>query len=260
MSEQNEIILDPNILTLLTEMEAVFNKFGIDYYVAGAFARDIQFQTKQPDSNFRKTNDVDLAVCINHEDHYNDVMDALVATNSFVRDEKEIIKLHYRLGIEVDLIPFGAIEDEKRNVKLTKPRAFTLQMPGFAEANAFTEEIKSGKLTLRTCSIEGLIMLKLISWDDRPERTHDLTDIDNIIDAYFNWNSDEIYSDHFEVMEKYDTNDLHFYMPKISAHIIGLKMKLLLADSTELFQRVKKILKKKPNPRWEALLNGLNEK
>jgi predicted nucleotidyltransferase len=260
MSEQNEILLDPNILTLLTEMEVVFNKFGIDYYVAGAFARDIQFQTKQPDSNFRKTNDVDLAVCINHEDHYNGVMDALVATNSFVRDEKEIIKLHYRLGIEVDLIPFGAIEDEKRNVKLSKPKAFTLQMPGFAEAAAFTEEIKSGSLLLRTCSIEGLIMLKLISWDDRTERTHDLTDIDNIIDAYFNWNSDEIYSDHFEVMEKYDTNDLHFYMPKISAHIIGLKMKLLLADSTELFQRVKKILKKKTNPRWEALLNGLNEK
>ena len=90
-------------------------------------------------------------------------MDALVATGSFMRDEKEIIKLHYRLGIEVDLIPFGEIEDEKRDVKLTKPKAFTLQMPSFAEASAFTEIIKSGHLTLRTCPIEGLIMLKLIS-------------------------------------------------------------------------------------------------
>jgi predicted nucleotidyltransferase len=110
MSEQNEIILDPNTITMLTEMEAVFSKFDIDYYLAGAFARDIQFQTKQPDSNFRKTDDVDLAVCISHEDRYNEVMDALVETGSFVRDEKEIIKLHYKLGIEVDLIPFGEMK------------------------------------------------------------------------------------------------------------------------------------------------------
>lgn len=259
MSEQNEITLDPNINTMLTEMEAVFKQFDIDYYLAGAFARDIQFQTKQPDSNFRKTDDVDLAVCISHEDRYNEVMNALEATGSFVRDKKEIIKLHYKLGLEVDLLPFGEIEDENRDVKLTKPIAFTLQMPGFAEAAAFTEEIKSGNLTLNTCPIEGLVMLKLISWDDRPQRTHDLTDIDNIIDAYFDWNSDEIYSNHFEVMEKYDTNDLHFYIPKISAHIIGLKMKPLLAASSELFERVNAILKKKQNPRWEALLIGLNE-
>ena len=258
MSEQNEIIINPNILTMLTELEAVFNKFDIDYYLAGAFARDIQFKTKTPDSNFRKTDDVDLAVCISHEDRYNEVMDALEATGSFVRDKQEIIKLHYRLGIEVDLIPFGDIEDKKRNVKLTKPRAFTLQMPGFAEAAAFTEEIKSGGLTLKTCPIEGLVMLKLISWDDRPYRTHDLTDIDNIIDAYFDWNSDEIYSNHFEVMEKYDTDDLHFYLPKISAHIIGLKMNLLLFKSPTLFVRVNAILKKQQNPRWEALENGLN--
>jgi hypothetical protein len=60
-------------------------------------------------------------------------------------------------------------------------------------------------------------------------------------------------------MEKYDTNDLHFYMPKISAHIIGSKIKPLLAGSPELLERVITILKKKQNPRWEALLNGLKE-
>lgn len=259
MSESNEIILDPNIITMLTEMESVFSKFEIDYYFAGAFARDIQFQTKQVDSNFRKTDDVDLAICISHEEHYNEVMNALVETGSFVRDENEIIKLHYRLGIEVDLIPFGTIENEKREVKLTKPKAFTLQMPGFAEAAAFTEVIKSGNLTLKTCPIEGLVMLKVISWDDRPQRTHDITDIDNIIDAYFEWNSDEIYSNYFEVMEKYDTNDSKFYLPKVSAHIIGLKMKPILASSPKLFERIIMILTKKQNPRWEALSNGLKQ-
>ena len=259
MSEQNEITLDPNVVTMLTEMEAVFSKFDIDYYLAGAFARDIQFQTRQPDSNFRKTDDVDLAICISHEDRYNEAMDALEATGSFVRDKKEIIKLHYRLGLEVDLIPFGEIEDDRRNVKFTKPKAFTLQMPGFAEAAAFTEEIKSGDLTLKTCPIEGLVMLKLISWDDRPQRTHDLTDIDNIIDAFFDWNSDEIFEIHHDIFNSYKDAEEAMWEKVISAHIIGRKMKPLLVASPELFERVNTILKKKQNPRWEALIKGLNE-
>lgn len=259
MSEQNEIILDPAILAMLSEMEVVFKRFGIDYYLAGAFARDVHFQSKHTGKIYRRTDDVDLAVLINNEDKYNVVMDALVASGSFTRDSDEIIKLYYKSGLEVDLIPFGGIEDANREVKLTKPKAFTLQMPGFLETFPFIEILKSGSFSLKTCPIEGLIMLKLISNNDRPDRTHDLTDIDNIIDEYFDWNSEEIYTAHSDVLDKYDTNDLKFYMPKISAHTIGRKMKPLLAGSQDLRQRVIGILKGKVNPRWEALLKGLTE-
>jgi len=199
-----------------------------------------------------------LAICISHEDRYNEIMDALVATGSFSRNQKETIKLHYRLGIEVDIIPFGGIEDENRVVRLTKPIAFSLQMPGFAEAAAYIEEIKSGNLILKTCSVEGIVMLKLISYNDRPQRTHDLTDIDNIIDAYFYWNSDDVYANHFEIMEIYETDD-SLYLPKISAHVIGRKIKLLLDNSPDVYHRVLDILANSPNPRWEAIKNGLNE-
>ena len=119
MSDKNEIQLDPNTIEMLHEMETVFKKFDIEYYLAGAFARDIQFQTKNSEIFIRKTDDIDLAVCISHEEKYNEVMEALVATGSFTRDEKEIIKLHYRLGKEVDLIPFGEIENAERVVHLT---------------------------------------------------------------------------------------------------------------------------------------------
>ena len=57
MSENNEIILHENVLTMLSEMEEVFKKFEIDYYMAGAFARDIYYQKKQSDKEYRKTND-----------------------------------------------------------------------------------------------------------------------------------------------------------------------------------------------------------
>jgi predicted nucleotidyltransferase len=133
-------------------------------------------------------------------------------------------------------------------------------MPGFLETFPFVETIKSGELSLKTCPIEGLVMLKLISHNDRPQRTHDLTDIDNIIDEYFDWNIDEIYSRHNDLFDKYDTNDLKFYMPKIGAHIIGRKMKPLLIESIMLRQRVIGILEKSLNPRLESLLKGLLDK
>ncbi|MDE3181933.1 MAG: nucleotidyl transferase AbiEii/AbiGii toxin family protein [Bacteroidota bacterium] len=239
-------------------MEAVFSQFGIEYYLAGAFARDVQFKTRNSHSFARKTNDIDLAVCISHEDKYNEVMEALVATGSFTRDPDEIIKLYHRSGGEVDLIPFGEIENKERAVHLTKPKAFTLQMPGFAEVFPFIEQLKSGNLVINTCPVEGLVMLKLLSWHDKPHRTHDLEDIDKIIDAYFDWNADEIYSQHFDVMERYDTGDLN-YLSKISAQVVGRKMRLILAPSAELMERILKILSMRENPRWVAIKNGIME-
>lgn len=257
MSEEKEIQLSPNVIEMLHEMENVFNKFGVEYYLVGAFARDVQFQTKNPESFIRKTNDIDLAISISNENGYNAIIDALVATSSFTRDEKEIIKLHYKLGIEVDLIPFGKIEDQNREVKLKKPKAFTLQMPGFAEAFPFIEIIKLGDLAINTCPIDGLVMLKLISWDDRPHRTKDIDDIEKIIKAYFDWNTDEIYETYFDVMEIYDTNDVYFYLPKVSAHIIGRKMKRLLETSPDLKNRIINILGKREDPLWESIKMGL---
>lgn len=259
MSEPIEISLDPNTVQMLHEMETVFSKFGIEYYLAGAFARDVQFKTKNANSFARKTDDVDLAVCISHEEKYNEVMEALVATGSFTRDKNEIIKLYYRLGLEVDLIPFGEIENEKREVRLTKPKAFTLQMPGFAEAFPFIEQVKSDKLVLNTCPVEGLVMLKLISWHDRPHRIDDLDDIDKIVDAYFDWNADEVYEKHNDIFDKYEGTEPALWQPVIAAHIIGRKMKPMLAASPDLLQRILTILAMRENPRWAAISNGLNE-
>jgi predicted nucleotidyltransferase len=257
MSERSEISLDTVTVQILHAMEVVFRGFDIEYYVVGAFARDVQFLTKNSETFARKTNDIDLAVCVNNEDKYNALIDALVATGSFTRDKDEIIKLHYRLGNEVDLIPFGEIEDKKRVVHLTKPKVFILQMPGFTEVFPFIETIKSGNLLLNVCPVEGLIMLKLLSWDDRPHRTHDLEDIDTIIDAYFDWNADEVYHSHNDIFERYDNEDPARWQSVIAAHIVGRKMKPMLEVAPDLHERILRILEKKENPRWVGIRNGL---
>lgn len=259
MSDNSEELLNPIVLELLQQMKQVFQQFGIDYFMAGAFARDLHFENREDKTKLRKTNDIDIAVCVNHEEHFHELITALEKTGDFSQSQTKPIKLRHKMGIEVDLIPFGEIENELRETKLSKPKVFVINTPGFAEAAAFAVEIKSGGITLKTCPIEGLIMLKLISWDENNGRVHDLTDIDHIIDAAQDWFSDEIFEIHFDLLEKYDVNDLHFYMKRVTAHVIGREMNKLLKGSPDLKALVISILGKRENPRWAAMKNGLSE-
>lgn len=259
MFESTEQLLTPNVLQMLRQLVKVFSKFGIDYFIVGAFARDLHFEKYDDNTILRKTSDIDIAICLNDESQFQSIVEALITTGDFKQNEKEPIKIEYKHGIEIDLIPFGEIENDHREIKLSNPKVFVINVPGFMEAAAFTVEIKSAEIILNICSIEGLILLKLISWDDRKQRTQDLTDIDNIIDACENWLIDEIFDTHYDLFDKYDEEDVKFYMKMITAHIVGRKMKLVLANSPELFERVINILIKKENPRWIALKNGLQE-
>ncbi|CAN5917375.1 hypothetical protein BH11BAC7_BH11BAC7_15030 [soil metagenome] len=256
MSERPNIILTESILSMLGEIETVFKKNGVDYYFAGAFARDLHFSAKRIDKQFRRTNDIDIAICLNDEGQFQKIVRDLTSTGSFVQIDNEPIKFIFKSQIEIDLIPFGKIETENRETVLTKPMAFVLQMPGFSEAYQFIEELKINGLVMKTCPLEGLVLLKLISHNDRSHRTKDITDIENIIDVYFDWNSEEIFSNHNDLFEEYDVKDLDFYLPMIAAHVIGRKMNKILENSTGLRKRIISILKKRDDPRWKAMKNA----
>jgi hypothetical protein len=79
------------------------------------------------------------------------------------------------------------------------------------------------------------------------------------VNAYFDWNADEVYVFHADIFDKYEETKPAMWQPVIGAHIIGRKMKPMLANSPDLLSRVLSILEKKENPRWTALKNGLKE-
>lgn len=235
-------------------MEPVLSTFGIDYYLVGAVARDIQLG---PDAeSTRKTEDIDIAVLTNDEDRFYELKEALIATGKFESHPNEAINLYYKKAIEVGLLPFGEIESAKREIRLSKPKLFVLNMPGFMEAFSSVERIATTDgFMLNVCSIEGLIMLKLISNDDRPDRTKDIKGIEHFIGVYFELNDDEIYTGYFDVMDLYDTMNRD-YLALISARIIGRKLNALL-HASDLRDRVIGILKRRPTEQWIAMLDGL---
>jgi predicted nucleotidyltransferase len=243
---------------MLKDMENVFTAFGIDYYVVGAVARDIHLSADLGTAAVRKTKDVDLAILVNDEGQFNQLKAALIATGNFTAHANETIKLFYHNAIEVDLLPFGEIEEPNRNVKLTDP-SFVLNMPGFLEIYPFVDDIQvTDNMTIKVCTMEGIILLKLISNNDRPQRTKDISDIEHIIRVYFDLYSGDIYEDHFDTMDMYET-DQGDYLQLVCSRVIGRKIGVLLAESDDLRERIKQILINRPTTWWQAMLDGLND-
>jgi len=183
-------------------MGAILAEFEVDFYVVGAIARDYHLSAKEETAALRKTNDVDLAIMLNDAGQFNQIKDALIASGNFTADDSEHIKLYYKKGMEVDLLPFGKIESANGFVFLKPPNMFTLNMPGFKEIYPFVEEVVfEGNLSVKVCPVEGIVILKLIAYYDRPSRTKDITDIEHIIAVYFELCDENIYEEHFDVME-----------------------------------------------------------
>lgn len=254
----NNIILAPIVSEMLMELQTVFSKFDIDFYLVGAVARDIHLSANEQLKSARGTKDIDLAITISDGGQYNQVKAALVDTGLFEAQETEAIKLIYKNSVEVDLIPFGDIEQPNRNVRLTDP-TFVLSMPGFTEVYPFVKDfiLESGQ-TIKVCTMEGIILLKLIANNDRPQRTKDITDIEHIIQIYFDLYDDDIYMVHYDILELYDTSEAD-YIQLVCARLIGRKMSTMLKGSPELSQRVITILSKRETAKWKGMLEGMQD-
>ncbi len=254
-----KILLNPYFVEMLKDMERVFKDFGIDYYLVGAVARDIHLSVDENAIALRKTEDIDLAITISDEGQFNELKKALEATGDFTSHSTESIRIYYKQGIEVDLLPFGEIEDSNRKVALKNPK-FILNMPGFKEIYPFVKDIiVDENFAVKVCTMEGIILLKLISNNDKPQRTKDISDIEHIIKVYFELYSGDIYEEHFDIMDLYDTNQGD-YLQLVCSRVIGRKIKGLLKDSKELSQRIEQILANRPTTWWQNMLEGMRDK
>lgn len=253
-------IISGSLLEMLASLEIILKQLDIDYYLVGALARDIGLSDDPKFVSKRKTNDVDIAILLANEEQFYNVKRKLLESGDFTAHETETIKLFYKHGIELDILPFGDIENDDRETRLTQPRLFVVDMPGFKEIFPTTKtyHLDAGK-TLKVCPLEGLVLLKLIANDDKPGRTKDITDIEHIIAMYFDLNDLEIYTDHMDIMDIYDTADRD-YLELVSARAIGRKIAGILADSNALRERLLSILDRKTTGAyWPAIAAGIRD-
>lgn len=177
------------------------------------------------------------------EEEFKQLFEKLLTIPNFSKHD-EPYRLWYNESIEVDLLPFGYIGELDGTVTLHASRDFTLQMPGFKEAYQFAETIIAEEgFELKVTSLPAIIILKLISWDDRPERTKDVSDILYIIQNLYLLKIEEIVKDDYDLLEIYDDNITHS-TTLVSTRYLGRKIGEILnaAISETVPNRIYKVL------------------
>jgi len=199
-------------------LDAVFSKHCIVYYLIGANARDVQLY-KQGIKPTRGTADIDFAIMVPDFDVYQSIFDTL-CSNGF-RTSQEAYRLVFdETNTVLDLMPYGEIEQEY-TVNFTD-RELSLSVLGFKEVGQHIENVKISEenYTLPVSPVEGLIILKLISWEDKPDlRIKDIEDISFLLQHAWQLYEEEAYTNHLDLFDDED-----FDTQIVAARIIGRKM------------------------------------
>lgn len=217
--------------------ERAMHALKVDFYLIGALARDTWFAQKG--IRALGTKDIDLAIFVSDTQKYEALKQFLIIEESFTSSTNNEYVLFDKKGQQIDLLPFGLIEIEGKKIIDSKGMAHT-NISGFKEVyDEAVEEVNfEDKFTFKVCTLAGIVILKLIAYDDRPEmRSKDIEDIGAIINNYFDMESEFIYDKHSDLFAEDIGN-----MIEVSARVIGREMAPILNRNPILKERILSML------------------
>lgn len=236
----NQLSQQPEITEMLYALQRGLEKFGIDFYLVGAVARNVWMTGINNIAPRRTTGDIDFAVLINDKGVYEALKTYLIITEGFQPYKGNEYVLIWKENLEVDLLPFGAIDDEDTKFTSNGLGLTSISLQGFTEIynDGLPTLDLEGKHQFKFCTLPGIVLLKLIAWDDRPEsRRDDIKDISDILNHFFDMNDNEIFENHHDLFEKEEASLKH-----IAARVMGREMSKIAKKNKSLFSRIDGIL------------------
>jgi len=235
----NKIRSEGNYKEILEALERGFSKFGIDFYLVGATARDVWMRGVHEVPPKRATSDIDFGIMIKDSYIFDELKNYLIEVEGFTSYKENAFVLIWKDKTQIDLIPFGELEQE--GVATVNGTGFTsMNVEGFKEVfEQASEEIQTEDQHFKVCTLAGIVILKLIAWDDRPEmRGDDIDDIAEIIKNYFHFNSDAIWEHHNDLF----TDDSN--LDEIASQYLGREIGKIISGNAKLIDRIIGILQK----------------
>ena len=208
------------------------------YLVVGATARDIVYHHRFGTPVKRATTDVDFGIQVSSWKAFESLSQALVSEG--FKATKAAHRFFCPNNTQLDIVPFGAIEDNKANIQWPPNGEIEMNVLGFKEAldHAFLIEITSEPaVNIPVASPQGLMILKLIAWNDRDRtmRERDALDIAYLLNNYD--------ADKLVVERLYEENIIGQYDYDVilaSAHLLGNDSAAIASDATK--RKVKAII------------------
>lgn len=201
---------------VLTRVDAVARAAGVEYLVVGATARTILSIGLVGGSPERATEDIDIAAAMGTWDDFEQFVSRLDrrgrSVHSFLVE-----------GVEVDVLPYGGIEDEDRTILW--PDDHRMNVRGLREAVASAESVLlPGGVVIKVPAVPALALLKLLTWwDRRAATTRDAIDLGTMIGWYSSgpyW--DRLYDRELEVLERHGFDPALAGAWLLGSHMPGL--------------------------------------
>jgi predicted nucleotidyltransferase len=198
--------ISEKFVLILIEIERIAAKLDFPFFVVGATARDIILEHQFDIKPVRATIDIDIGVIVAEWDQFKLLQDELVKSNRF-SPSKQKQRLIYDNDFLVDIIPFGTIANENGSISWPPDHEIHMSVAGFQECyqHAISVKLSSNpELFVKVVSLAGLALLKLISWDDNPERRgKDASDLFLIIRHYLDaGNLDRLFDEGIDIIEE----------------------------------------------------------
>lgn len=221
----------------LAEITLACRPLGINFFIVGAIARNIWLATH--DKSPSGTRDIDFGVFVPNVSTYNQLRKVLVKDFKYTQSRENAFCLFTPEGKQIDLLPFGEIEED-REVSIEGVGLTSVKLDGFKEIfERGTIDVEIGRQIFRTCSIPGIVILKMIAYDDRPgRRGKDVEDIDAICQHYPILEDENIWTNHSDL---YDGGLDHF---EVGMMVLGREMSRMISGNERLYKRVAKIITK----------------
>jgi len=234
-----ELRQDPQLSQMLSALERGLAKFDIDFFLIGAVARDVWMTAINGIPPSRVTGDIDFAIFIDDKEKYDILKQYLIDTEGFHSSRENAFVLVWNNFAFVDLLPFGAIESDEAKVSVDGIGLTSVNVPGFKEVYDYgmpTAELE-GIHSFKFCTLPGIVILKLIAYEDRPEiRRDDIIDISKILKHFFSMYSEEIYENHNELFGGVRK------LPEIAAIVMGREMSKIASLNPALYDRLEALL------------------
>jgi predicted nucleotidyltransferase len=219
----------------MVALQRGFDHFEIDFYIIGAVARDIWLSQIHEEPIRRMTKDLDLAVLLHDAAQYEALQEWLIEREDFVRTSHSAFCLLYQpvseiSTVTVDLMPFGAIADQAGDVFFSGRGMERISTVGY-------EAVLSGAALMttpagqqwRVVTLPGLVALKLIAWQDRPEkRGKDALDVRGLLQRYFHLEQEVIYTSHHDLFDESHSTDTGLFLQLVATRVMGRQMQELL--------------------------------
>ena len=189
--------IEPEVLEVLRYIQDATKKMGVSYLVIGGKAIDLLLHNVHGLPTYRPTIDMDFIIALGSWKKFDYLKNLMLETGNFRIDSNKYHRLIYKGEMPIDLLPFGKLEKPSGILSWPPDGDMIMNVSGFRDINSAAEEIKlvKNKTVMRVASLPGLVLLKLLAWNDRFE-SKDEQDIAILLCKYnMTLSEDRLYED-----------------------------------------------------------------